>query len=121
MPTAGPGFASFIVRDAQGMLHPAPAKRLAPDFPFQPQVYRGDGESLRLPDGRSEVLVSGGPEYSPLRTTLEVGPNRSELSVSLRRSIDPAARGWYRSGSATSTPPAAVITRTRRLESIRPT
>ncbi len=90
-----PGMASFIVRDAQGMLHPAPAKRLAPDFPFQPQVYRGDGESLRLPDGRYEVLVSGGPEYLPLRTTLEVGPDRSELTVSLRRWIDPAARGWY--------------------------
>jgi hypothetical protein len=91
-----PGMASFVIRDPQGRLHPAPSKRLAPDFPFQPQIYRGDGESLRLPDGKYDVLVSGGPEYLPIETTLEVGaghPNR--LDVRLRRWIDPAARGWF--------------------------
>jgi hypothetical protein len=91
-----PGMASFIVRDAQGRLHPAPAKRLAPDFPFQPQVYRGDGETLRLPDGRYQVVATGGPEYLPTGTTLDVVPDRpAELHATLTRWIDPAARGWY--------------------------
>jgi hypothetical protein len=91
-----PGMASFVIRDAQGRLHPAPSKRLAPDFPFQPQVYRGDGETLRLPDGRYDVVASGGPEYLPTMTTLEVGESRpSELHVRLARWIDPASRGWY--------------------------
>ena len=41
-----PGMASFIVRDKLGRLYPNPAKRLAPDFFFQPQIYRADGEKL---------------------------------------------------------------------------
>jgi hypothetical protein len=91
-----PGMASFIIRDRQGRLQPAASKRLAPDLPFQPQIYRGDGESLRLPDGRYDVLVSGGPEYIPIETTLDVGPARpATLDVRLERWIDPAARGWY--------------------------
>jgi hypothetical protein len=91
-----PGMASFVIRDRQGRLHPAPSKRVAPDFPFQPQIYRGDGESLRLPDGQYDVLVSGGPEYLPVETTLEVGAGQPNLlEVRLRRWIDPAARGWF--------------------------
>jgi hypothetical protein len=91
-----PGVASFVIRDAQGRIHPAPAKRLAPDFPFQPQVYRGDGETLRLPAGRYDVTVNGGPEFVPQSTTLDVRPgNASELPVRMRRWIDPARRGWY--------------------------
>jgi len=91
-----PGMASFVIRDAQGRIHPAPAKRLAPDLPFQPQIYRGDGESLRLPDGHYDVTVSGGPEYVPRTTTLDVRADRpTALDVRLERWIDPAARGWY--------------------------
>src|SRR6266851_8833218 len=37
-----PTTASFLVRDALGRVYPSQAKRLAPDFFFQPQVYRGD-------------------------------------------------------------------------------
>ena len=39
-----PAMASFIIRDKLNRLYPNPAKRLAPDFFFQPQVYREDGE-----------------------------------------------------------------------------
>jgi hypothetical protein len=91
-----PDIAAFVVRDAHARVHPAPAKRLAPDLPFQPQVYRGDGETLRLPEGRYDVTVNGGPEFVPQSPTLEVRPgNRSELAVRLHRWIDPARRGWY--------------------------
>src|SRR5262249_20709668 len=39
-PTTG----SFLIRDTKGRIYPSPTKRLAPDFFFQKQVYRADGE-----------------------------------------------------------------------------
>jgi hypothetical protein len=44
-----PAMASFVIRDRLNRLYPNPAKRLAPDFFFQPQIYRADGESISLP------------------------------------------------------------------------
>ncbi len=88
--------ARLVVRDAAARLYPAPRKRLAPDLPFQPQVYRGDGESLLLPDGEFTVTFSGGPEYLTGRKTVRVeatGP--AEVWLRLQRWIDPAASGWY--------------------------
>ena len=41
------------------------ARSVAPDFSFHPQVYRADGESLKLPPGQYTVEVSRGPEYLP--------------------------------------------------------
>src|SRR3954452_5783919 len=41
-----PTTAGFLVRDSHGRVYPSQAKRLAPDFFFQPQVYRADGEFL---------------------------------------------------------------------------
>jgi hypothetical protein len=55
--------ASFIFKDTLGRIYPNPAKRLAPDFFFQPQIYRADGESSSLPSGSYNVTVTGGPEY----------------------------------------------------------
>src|SRR3989442_1212834 len=45
------GMAAFVIRDGLDRLYSAPSKRLAPDLPFQPQLYRGDGETVLLPDG----------------------------------------------------------------------
>ena len=39
------------VKDAQDHIYPPQAMRLAPDMFFQQQIYRADGETLRLPDG----------------------------------------------------------------------
>jgi hypothetical protein len=91
-----PSFAGFTVRDLQGRLYPSPSKRLAPDFPFQQQVYRTDGEKLFLPPGYYTIEYSGGPEY--FKRTKEVplakeGPE--ELSFQLQRWIDPANYGWW--------------------------
>ena len=58
-----PAMASFVIRDRLNRLYPAPSKRLAPDFFFQPQVYRQDGETVGLPEGYYTVQFTGGPEY----------------------------------------------------------
>ena len=89
-----PATAGFIVRDEQGRLYPAPSKRLAPDFYFQPQVYRADGAAIALPSGQFTVTGSRGPEYLPQTRTVEMrGP--AELLFRFARWIDPAAEGWY--------------------------
>ncbi|MGH9644270.1 MAG: hypothetical protein ACRD3Q_17840, partial [Terriglobales bacterium] len=53
-----PGMASFVIRDKLNRLYPNPAKRLAPDFFFQPQVYRADGEIVRLPEGQYTITYT---------------------------------------------------------------
>jgi len=88
--------AGFTIRDRLGRLYPRGSKRLAPDLPFQPQIYRGDTEDIDLPDGTYDVTYGAGPEYLPGRLTLEVSSTREpRIDVKLRRWIDPAARGWY--------------------------
>lgn len=92
-----PTVASFRIRDRQGRQYPAKTKRLAPDFSFHPQVYREDGEKMRLPAGAYTVEVTRGPEYVALRETLSVGASArpEEWSFRLRRWINPASLGWY--------------------------
>jgi hypothetical protein len=46
-----PTIAAFTIRDRLGRLYPNPAKRLAPDLFFQPQVYRANGDTVRVPAG----------------------------------------------------------------------
>ncbi len=91
-----PAMASFVIRDRLNRLYPAPSKRLAPDFFFQPQIYRADGETVRLPAGYYTVQFSGGPEYLPHTREFAVdatGP--AEQAFTLERWIDPAKYGWY--------------------------
>jgi len=91
-----PAMASFVIRDRLNRLYPNPAKRLAPDFFFQPQIYRADGEAVSLPEGYYTIAYTGGPEYLTHTKELAVddhGP--AELSFQLERWIDPARYGWY--------------------------
>jgi hypothetical protein len=92
-----PTTASFIIRDRQGRQYPAKTKRLAPDFSFHPQVYREDGEKIRLPSGAYTVEVTRGPEYVTRRETLTVGVGQApeEWRFRLKRWINPATSGWY--------------------------
>jgi hypothetical protein len=91
-----PTMASFIFRDTWDRIYPNPAKRLAPDFFFQPQVYRADGESIELPEGSYTVAVTGGPEYITENRQFQVGTQQpQDLSFHLKRWIDPAHYGWY--------------------------
>jgi hypothetical protein len=89
-PTTG----SLNVTDALGHVFPAPSKRLAPDFFFHTQVYRGDGEELRLPVGKYTVEFRRGPESEVERRTVEVRPGPQEWSFRVKRWIDPATLGW---------------------------
>ncbi len=91
-----PTIASFIIKDRAGRLYPAPSKRLAPDFPFQAQVYRADREKVRLPEGYYTMEYSGGPEFFTRVKEFgvdEQGPD--ELSFQLQRWIDPSKYGWW--------------------------
>ena len=91
-----PAVASLLIRDGFGRVYPNQSKRLAPDFPFQPQIYRADGESIRLPEGRYTVIATGGPEYLTQTRDLRVqARGANELAVTLERWIDPLKLGWY--------------------------
>jgi hypothetical protein len=90
-----PTTASFIIRDHAGRIYPSTAKRLAPDFGFQPQIYRADGESIRLPDGEYTVEFSRGPESIPATRTVTIDGGTRALAFQVERWIDPAKLGWW--------------------------
>lgn len=90
-----PATASFLIRDAGSRVYPSQAKRLAPDFGFHPQVYRGDGEKMKLPDGKYTIEFSRGPESITETKTVEIGPGTKELEFKVRRWIDPSEFGWW--------------------------
>jgi hypothetical protein len=89
-----PTTAAFLIHDALGRLYPNVSKRLAPDFFFQPQVYRPDGSTIDLPQGSFTIVVSRGPEYVAQTAHIEV-PRTQELSFTLARWIDPASQSWF--------------------------
>ena len=108
-----PGFASFLIRD--GVMrsaddwearwvnaYPLPSRRLTrddeyPDFFFQPQVYRGDGEHVDLAPGTYEITVRRGPESLPQTRTVTIpeGVETHELDFQLAEWVDMSALGWY--------------------------
>jgi hypothetical protein len=90
-----PTTAEFIIRDAQRRVYPSQAKRLAPDFAFHPQVYRADGETLKLPDGDYTVEFSRGPESIPQTKNLKVDAQTRQLEFKVQRWIDPSQFGWW--------------------------
>jgi hypothetical protein len=90
-PTTG----TFVIRDAHGRVYPSPAKRLAPDFAFHPQVYRADGETVKLPDGDYSIEFSRGPESVPETRTVHVGSGSTSLEFKVKRWIDPSKLGWW--------------------------
>ena len=90
-----PTTASFVVRDQQRRVYPSPAKRLAPDFAFHPQIYRADGETLRLPDGTYTVEFSRGPESVARTEKISVDRSSKELRFKVERWIDPSKFGWW--------------------------
>ena len=92
-----PSMASFLIKDKAGRIYPSRSKRLAPDFFFQDQIYRSDGEAVRLPPGEFTVTCGRGPEYIPETRTVTVDRSSASTSLdfALRRWIDPPAHGWY--------------------------
>ncbi len=90
-----PTTASFLIRDAQGRVYPSQAKRLAPDFAFHPQVYRADGEKLRLPEGTYTIAFERGPESLRHTETTSIASDTKRLDFKVKRWIDPSTRGWW--------------------------
>lgn len=90
-PTTG----SFVIRDPALRVYPSTAKRLAPDFGFHPQIYRADGEKIRLPDGDYTIEFSRGPESVPVGRLVHVDAQTRELDFKVKRWIDPAQLGWW--------------------------
>ena len=90
-PTVG----AFLIRDAAGRIYPSQAKRLAPDFGFHPQVYRGDGETIKLPAGRYKIEFSRGPESVLETRDATIGAGTTELAFQVKRWIDPSTMGWW--------------------------
>jgi hypothetical protein len=93
--TGQPTTARFIVRDSQQRVYPSQAKRLGPDFAFQPQIYRADGETIQLPEGRYDIEFTRGPEYLTQRQELIVKGRPQTASFKLERWIDPSKLGWW--------------------------
>ncbi|MBM3870974.1 MAG: hypothetical protein FJ392_08430 [Verrucomicrobia bacterium] len=89
-----PATAGFLIRDAQGRVYPSQAKRLAPDFAFHPQVYRMDGEKLRLPAGTYTIEFDRGPESVKETRTVNVTVATKRLDFTVRRWIDPLKFGY---------------------------
>lgn len=83
-------------------LYPLPSRRLAetdeyPDFYFQAQIYRQDGEHVLLAPGSYEVEYTRGPEYliQTRRITIPEGVATHEETFHLKRWIDLSAIGWH--------------------------
>ena len=89
-----PTTAGFLIRDAQGRVYPSQAKRLAPDFAFHPQVYRMDGEKIRLPEGDYTIEFDRGPESVLQRRKVTVTKATKRLDFKVDRWIDPMKFGY---------------------------
>lgn len=83
-------------------IYPLPSRRVAafdpyPDFFFQPQVYRSNGEHVLLPPGKYTVRFTRGPEYLPQTKELVVpeGNPSIEATYQLKRWVNLAKLGWY--------------------------
>jgi hypothetical protein len=90
-----PATAMFVIRDQQGRLYPSPTKRLAPDFAFHPQVYRTDGETLKLAKGQYTIEYGRGPEYLTRTQSVTLSGGPQTVSFPLERWIDPSLLGWW--------------------------
>jgi hypothetical protein len=91
-PTTG----GFTFKDKLGRIYPPQAKRLAPDFFFQKQVYRHDGGIVLLPPGELTMTFGRGPEYRQLTRKIVVpdkGPHT--IAVDVQRWVTPMDYGWY--------------------------
>src|SRR6185295_10613879 len=80
-----PTTAEFLVKDTGGHIYPSQAKRLAPDFGFHPQIYRGDGEKLKLPAGSYKTQFARGPESLVETRDVQIDNKTGELSFQVKR------------------------------------
>jgi hypothetical protein len=87
--------AALTIKDGQERVYPLQAMRLAPDMFFHEQVYRADGETVRLPDGEYTVVSARGPEYLKGVQSVAISEGNESIAVKLKRWINPGKWGWY--------------------------
>lgn len=90
-----PCIAELLIKDKAGRIYPSQIKRHAPDFFFHPQVYRGDGEILKLPDGEYDITFRRGPESVPEQRHVKIAGKNITLPFQVKRWIDPSKLGWW--------------------------
>jgi hypothetical protein len=91
-PTTG----RFTFRDKLGKVYPPKAKRLAPDFFFQDQVYSHSGGIVLLPPGELTMTYGRGPEYKQLQRKISMPETgQPTIEVKLERWINPMDYGLY--------------------------
>ncbi|HKG68619.1 MAG TPA: CehA/McbA family metallohydrolase [Segetibacter sp.] len=90
-----------VPRELSG-IYPLPSRRVAaydeyPDFFFQPQVYRSDGEHVLLPPGKYNFTFTRGPEYisQTQQVVIPFGIKAYNVSFRLKRWISMEKLGWY--------------------------
>ncbi len=87
--------AELLIKDAAGRVYPSQIKRHAPDFFFHPQIYRGDGEALKLPDGVYDITFRRGPESVPEQRKVTISGQNTTLKFQVKRWVDPSKLGWW--------------------------
>ena len=93
-PTVG----RFTFTDAAGHVYPPQAKRLAPDFFFQQQIYRHDGGIVLLPPGEFTMELrprAGIPAAQAQKVTIARRRATPTIAVKLERWINPMDYGFY--------------------------
>ncbi len=83
-------------------VYPLPSRRSAmsdafPDFYFQAQIYRSDGEYVALPPGTYDVTYTRGPEYLPQtkQILVPIDAQSVEETFELTRWVDMSSFGWH--------------------------
>ncbi len=86
-----------MITDSLNRVYPAQEKRSLPDLWFERQIYRRDGETIRLPAGTFSIEYERGPEYVRKQMSLSVprGTPPSSILLSLERWVDPHRHGYY--------------------------
>jgi len=90
-----PCTAALLIKDKAGRVYPSQIKRVAPDFFFHPQVYRADGEVLRLPEGEYDITFHRGPESLVEQRHLAIDARTKDVRFEVKRWIDPSKFGWW--------------------------
>jgi hypothetical protein len=91
-----PTAARLMFRDKAGHVFPPQAKRLAPDFFFQQQIYRHDGGTVLLPPGELTVSYGRGPEYRMVERKLTIPAKaNAKIDVELERWVNTMDYGFY--------------------------
>ncbi len=91
-----PTTCSLLIRDEQHRVYPNPSRRLAPDFFFHHQIYRGEGEAIRLPPGKYHIAAHRGPEYLTVDHELTITSDSKDfvLRIDLKRWVHMQPLGW---------------------------